>query len=123
MAEQGDLVYITVAVETNDHPYLALRQSVAQLHDEDGAEIGSISTTAGLGGDVVFLEWKDRVGRIRMSQLLRHWVESFDAEGARRLPVVGPPEPPPPPPPPKPSNRLVDQIANLEVPENGGDGD
>jgi hypothetical protein len=72
--------------------FLALRQSVAELHDEDGKEVGSITTTAGLGGDAVFLEWNGRVGVVRMSQLLREWVKSFDASGARRLPVVGPPE-------------------------------
>lgn len=92
MPDQGDLVYITIAVEGVTKKSLALRQTVAELHDDEGKKVASITTTAGLGGDAVFLEWDGRVGIVRMSQLLRAWVKTFDADGARRLPVTGPPE-------------------------------
>lgn len=90
--DQNDLVYITVTVAPVGDKELYLKQSVISLTDpEDGeSELGSVSTTAGLGGDMILMEWKGRKGKVRMSEILRRWIESFDADGARRIPTVGP---------------------------------
>jgi hypothetical protein len=107
-ARQRDLIYVTVAIEPVEDTEMYLRQTVMSLEDKETREqVASVDTTAGLGGDMILLEWH---GRVRMSHILRQWVKSFDDTGARRLPVTGPPDTNGDPAPEPPKGNLAKEV-------------
>jgi hypothetical protein len=61
------------------------RQSMLDLSEGD-ERVGSVDVGAGLGSDFITLRWGERLALVRGIDLLRAWVQTIDAEGAKRLP-------------------------------------
>jgi hypothetical protein len=72
-------------IDTLESITLGFRQNMFDLSDKDGNG-GSVSTSAGLGGEAIILSYQDgdteRQAVIRGSELLIAWVQTFDPKVA-----------------------------------------
>jgi len=64
---------------------IGLHHEVLVLKDGN-RPIGSLSSGAGLGTDIIAMQWGERYALLRYRDILRAWVMTFDPEGAEKIP-------------------------------------
>lgn len=84
MKSRKDAMQITVPFVEGEL-FMALHSEMISL-DEGDEHVGALSTGSGLGNDCINLEWRGKRIVIFGRELLRAWVETFDPEGAKRIP-------------------------------------
>lgn len=62
------------------------RQEMISVGDPNTEEHGYVMTGAGLGSDVIHMEWRGRKAIVFGRALFKAWVETFAPEDAKRLP-------------------------------------
>ena len=64
---------------------LGFRQEIFALDDGE-KNVARVSSTGGLGGFEILMEYGDKTVMINGLTMLRMWVETFDPKGAARFP-------------------------------------
>lgn len=63
-----------------------LRQEMISVGDPETEEHGHVHVGAGLGSDVIHMQWRDRKALIFGRELFKAWVATFAPNDAKRFP-------------------------------------
>lgn len=86
MLPTGDLTVPLTEIPSNTASSMGFRESMFEYVEDDGTEVGSMTTTSIAGGDSLIMRYGERHAVVRGRDLFAAWVRQVDPEGAKQLP-------------------------------------